>query len=319
MLLLGETGSGKEVIAELLHRWSDRAHRPFVPINCSALPENLLEAELFGFEKGAFTGAVEAKPGQLELADGGTVFLDEVGDMPMALQAKLLRVLQDKKVARLGGRKPVEVDVRVVAATNRDLAAMIDVGQFRKDLYFRLKVVQLNVPPLRERREDIPPLVELFVRQFNEESSDAGTRRSVTGVAPAALDLLYRYAWPGNVRELRNVLHRAMLMSDGDLVLPGSLRLEGLTPSEFSSDAGFSSSAGSSGGSSGGLSERQRKLLVHLEKGNVIRSREYFEMAGVSPRTGLRDLNDLMSKGLIVRLGRRRAAAYKLADRPAGI
>ncbi|MBI4879535.1 MAG: sigma 54-interacting transcriptional regulator [Planctomycetes bacterium] len=319
VLLLGETGSGKEVIADLLHRWSDRAHRPFVAINCSAVPETLLEAELFGYERGAFTGADRPRPGQLEAADGGTVFLDEVGDMPLAIQAKLLRVLQDRVVVRLGSRRPLEVDVRIVAATNRDLKALIESGGFRNDLYFRLKVVSLTVPPLRERREDIPALVDLFVSEFNRDNS-----RQIRGVSPAVLDRLHQYSWPGNVRELRNVLSRAMLMTDGDLVLPASLVFEGkasrstrrkgdLALGKETAEGGPEAAAAEEPGPP---NERQVKLLARLDGGATIRSRDYFDLVGVSPRTGLRDLNDLVARGLIIRLGSRRAATYRLVPRP---
>ncbi len=334
VLVLGETGTGKEVIAELLHRFSDRAHKPFVAINCSAMPENLLESELFGYERGAFTGAIRAKPGQFELADGGTLFLDEIGDLPLPLQAKLLRVLQDRLVVRLGARKGTEVDVRIVAATNRDLREMMEQGRFRADLYFRLKVVTLSLPALRERREDIPLLVEGFVRQFNEESG-----RPPKTMSTAALDHLYGYSWPGNVRELRNVVSRALLMSEGDLVLPAAIEFDrprseaggrGQTTSEARGGDGHAISPRTTGEGSGptakeigtespssqvgadGLNERQRRLLAALERGQTIRSREYFTMVQVSPRTGLRDLTDLVSKGLIVRDGHRRAAAYRL-------
>ncbi|MFH0943859.1 MAG: sigma 54-interacting transcriptional regulator [Planctomycetota bacterium] len=313
VLILGETGTGKEVIADLLHRWSDRAHRPFLAINCSAVPESLLEAELFGFEKGAFTGAVHAKPGQLEEASGGTFLLDEVGDMPMSIQAKLLRVLQDQQIVRLGGRRPRVVDVRVLAATNRDPRSMIDAGTFRADLYYRLKVVSLTVPRLQERREDIPILVDHFVKEFNRENS-----RSLRGVSPAALDLLYRYDWPGNIRELKNVLDRAMLMTEGNLVLPSTLLFEPVREPPSGGNSGRPGGSSPTEPEQAGtvlgeeLNERQRRLLTHLNPGQSIRSREYFELVGVSPRTGLRDLNDMIDKGLMVRFGHRRAATYRL-------
>jgi diguanylate cyclase (GGDEF)-like protein len=321
VLLLGETGSGKEVLAELLHRFSDRALAPLVALNCSAVPENLLEAELFGYERGAFTGAVRAKPGQIELAAGGTLFLDEIGDLPLALQAKLLRFLQDHMVVRLGARRGVEVDVRVVAATNRDLNGMIDAGTFRADLYFRLKVVTLEVPPLRERREDIPGLVETFVRGFNEESG-----RGAKTMSTAALDRLYRYPWPGNVRELRNVVERALLMTEGELILPSALAFDSqfgrpATPREVgivSRPRGAEARRGAvpmEGGTrdGDGLNERQRRLIESLEAGREIRSRDYFDLVQVPPRTGLRDLSELVDKGWIVRQGKRRGATYRLA------
>ncbi len=304
-LLLGETGVGKEVIADLLHRWSDRAHRRMVAINCSAMPETLLEAELFGYEKGAFTGATQGRPGQLEAAHGGTIFLDEVGDMPLPVQAKLLRVLQDQRVVRLGGRRPILVDVRVVAATNRDLAKMIERGIFRRDLYFRLKVVELVVPPLRDRREDIPALVDACVKEFGREGG-----RTAPAISPAALDRLHRYHWPGNVRELRNVLRRAMLLTEGDLVLPSALHFEA-APGPAAGRASPRTMA-LPPRVADDLNERQRRLLERLRPGDVILGREYFDMVGVSPRTGLRDLNDLLDRGILERIGRRRAAAYRL-------
>jgi transcriptional regulator with GAF, ATPase, and Fis domain len=323
VLVLGETGAGKEVVAELLHRFSDRSHKSLVAINCSAVPENLLEAELFGYERGAFTGALRAKPGQFELADGGTLFLDEVGDLPLALQSKLLRVLHDRLVVRLGARKGTEVDVRIVAATNRDLIAMMEQGQFRADLYFRLKVVTLSVPPLRERRDDLPQLVDLFVRQFNAESG-----RPPKTLAPATLDALHGYDWPGNVRELRNVIQRALLMSEGDVVLPGSLEFErkrsesgrreprspGASGTGAPEDAAANLESKSDPGPDG-LNERQRRFLEALARGGadrVVRSRDYFEVTGVTSRTGLRDLQDLVARGFLVRDGRRRGAAYRL-------
>jgi diguanylate cyclase (GGDEF)-like protein len=317
VLLLGETGVGKEVVAELLHRWSDRTSQPFVALNCSALPEPLLEAELFGYERGAFTGAVKAKPGQLELADGGTVFLDEIGDMPIALQAKLLRVLQERTVVRLGGHAPISIDIRIVAATHRDLRSMLDAGTFRADLYYRLRVVELVIPALRDRREDIPALVDQFVRQFHDEHE--GVERTL---APATLDQLSRYPWPGNVRELKNVVQRAMLLADGDVVLPLHLPFEPTRPTERVVPSGGSSDSGlppvaterpavAVGDAS--LLPRQIQLLTHLRGVAAIRSREYADLVGVSERTGLRDLQDLVDRGLLVRDGRRKAASYRLA------
>ncbi|MBL8767856.1 MAG: sigma 54-interacting transcriptional regulator [Planctomycetes bacterium] len=317
VLLLGETGVGKEVVAELLHRWSDRASQPFVALNCAALPEPLLEAELFGYERGAFTGAVKSKPGQLELADGGTVFLDEIGDMPLALQAKLLRVLQERTVVRLGGHTPVSIDIRIVAATHRDLRAMLDAGTFRADLYYRLRVVELVIPPLRDRREDIPALVDQFVRQLHDEHE--GMRRTL---APATLDQLSRYPWPGNVRELKNVVQRAMLLADGDVVLPSHLPFE---PSRPTSDRPAPAATGPDpqiqvvdadrpalAAGDADLLPRQMQLLAHLRGVAAIRSRDYAELVGVSERTGLRDLQDLVDRGLLVRDGRRKAATYRL-------
>jgi two-component system NtrC family response regulator len=203
--LQGESGTGKEVIARFIHRRSPRCHGPFIAINCAALPEQLLESELFGFERGAFTGAHQPKPGQIELAAGGVLFLDEVTEMTPAAQAKFLRVLQEREFLRLGGTRPVRVDVRVIAATNRNLHEAVERGQFRADLYYRLNVFDIRIPPLRERRDDIPLLAASFLREF------AG---ATTELTPAAIESLCRYGWPGNVRELRNVLERAAIVCE---------------------------------------------------------------------------------------------------------
>jgi transcriptional regulator with GAF, ATPase, and Fis domain len=212
-LLLGESGTGKEVVARFLHRASARSGGPFVAINCAALPEPLLESELFGFERGAFTGALQAKPGQLELAAGGVLFLDEVGEMSPSVQAKFLRVLQEREFQRLGGTRLLKANVRIVAATNRNLRAAVERGAFREDLYYRLDVFAIRLPPLRERREDIPPLCDALLRQIAVSFS-----RPPAGIAREALDALLGYDWPGNVRELRNVLERAAILCAGGLI-----------------------------------------------------------------------------------------------------
>jgi DNA-binding NtrC family response regulator len=201
VLVTGETGTGKELVAELLHSRSVRKHRPFVRINCAAVPDSLFESELFGYEKGAFTGAHASKAGRLKLADGGSVFLDEIGDMSLYTQAKMLRVLENKEIERLGGTKVVALDVRVIAATNRDLDQLVANGQFRGDLYFRLDVVRIHLPPLRNRKEDIPTLVDYYIRKLN-----ARFACDVEGLSEETLDSLLQYDWPGNIRELKNVL-----------------------------------------------------------------------------------------------------------------
>jgi DNA-binding NtrC family response regulator len=221
VLIRGENGTGKELVARHIHRRSARARRPFVPLNCAALPENLVESELFGFEKGAFTGAVRAQRGRFEEADGGTLFLDEVGDLPAGAQAKLLRVLEEGQVQRLGANQPRSVDVRVVAATNRKLELMVREGTFREDLLFRLNVVPIEVPPLRERTEDIPLLAEHFLRAVT-----VGVRPK--RLAPSAVRLLGRYRFPGNVRELRNVAERAAILVDAEEI--GAAHLKRLFP-----------------------------------------------------------------------------------------
>jgi two-component system, NtrC family, response regulator HydG len=218
VLLTGESGTGKELAARLVHDQSPRARGPFVPIHCAAIPETLLESELFGHEKGAFTGATARKEGRFERAHGGTLFLDEIGEMSPGSQVKLLRFLQDGVLERVGGTEPVRVDVRVVAATNKDLAAEVKAGRFREDLFYRLDVVAVRLPPLRERREDIPLLASAFLRRF----ADANGKR-VTGMSPAALTALERYAWPGNVRELMHALERAVVLTRAEEIDVGDL------------------------------------------------------------------------------------------------
>ena len=213
VLITGESGTGKELIARAVHHQSDRRAAPFVAVNVAAIPDTLLESELFGHEKGAFTGAYARKPGRFELAHGGTVFLDEIGSMRLELQAKLLRVLQEREIERLGGSRAVAVDVRVVAATNVNLRSAVREKTFREDLYYRLNVVPIHVPPLRERRDDVSSLVRHFVHKVARES-----RRDVRDVSPGALAVLTRYDWPGNVRELENVIHRAVVLATGPVI-----------------------------------------------------------------------------------------------------
>jgi formate hydrogenlyase transcriptional activator len=217
VLILGETGTGKELIAHAIHNLSARCGRPFVRLNCAAIPLDLLESELFGHEKGAFTGAIAQKIGRFELADKGTLFLDEVGDIPPALQPKLLRVLQEQEFERLGSTRTHQVDVRLVAATNRNLTEMANRGEFRSDLYYRLNVFPITLPPLRERREDIPALVAHFVEIYGRRMS-----RQIEHIAPGTMAALVSYPWPGNIRELQNLIERAVILSD-DGVLPNPL------------------------------------------------------------------------------------------------
>lgn len=213
VLIQGDTGTGKEMIANMIHLSGNRASKPFVPINCSAIPESLIESEFFGHEKGAFTSAVARKQGKFELAHGGTLFLDEISEMPISLQPKLLRVLEDQCFTRVGGGVPIQVDVRIIAATNRDLKIDMESGRFRKDLYYRLKVISIKIPPLRKRREDIAPLVSFFVKKH---ASDV--RGDITGISSGALSILENYDWPGNVRELENIILRAMVLAkDGSI------------------------------------------------------------------------------------------------------
>ena len=220
VLVRGETGTGKELIAGAVHHNSHRAARSFIKVNCAALQENLLESELFGHEKGAFTGADKQRIGRFEQADGGTLFLDEIGDMSPNTQAKILRVLQEHEFERLGGTRTIRVDVRLIAATNRDLTAMVEAGTFREDLYFRLNVVPIEMPSLRERKDDIPALANFFIKRFGGE-----LKKKVDGLDPDAAKLLMRYNWPGNIRELENAIERAMLLAEGTSISASDLRL----------------------------------------------------------------------------------------------
>jgi DNA-binding NtrC family response regulator len=232
VLITGETGSGKEILARTIHRLSPRAERPFVAINCSAIPESLMESEIFGHERGAFTGAAERRIGCFELADGGTLMLDEIGEMPAPTQAKLLRVLEDHKVRRLGSKVETPVDVRVIAATNKEPEQAVAKGELRQDLYFRLNVFHIHLPPLRDRKDDIPLLVEYILRDLNAKHG-----RQVRGVNPEVLDIFTGYSWPGNVRELRNALERAVIVSNRDLIGRANLPQDfGRAPAATSTD-----------------------------------------------------------------------------------
>ena len=221
VLLRGESGTGKELLARAIYHHSLRSNQTFLPINCAAIPDTLLESELFGHEKGSFTGAISRRIGKLEQCQGGTVFLDEIGDMSLPTQAKLLRVLQDRSFERLGGMETIKVDVRFIVATNKDLETAITNGQFREDLYYRLNVVSITVPPLRDRKQDIPELVSYFLKRFNQE-----LRKRVGGISPGAMKTILSYGWPGNVRQLENVLNRAMVLCQGEWILEDQLVLE---------------------------------------------------------------------------------------------
>jgi len=234
VLVTGENGSGKELVAHAIHALSKRAAGPFVKLNCAAIPKDLLESELFGYERGAFTGAVQSKKGRLELADGGTLFLDEVGDLAPEAQAKLLRVIETNELERVGGTRTAKVDVRLVAATNKELAEAVRAGEFREDLYFRLNVLPLVVPPLRERRADVPVLARYFLAQFA-----AIEGRGALDLAPDAVELLTDYHWPGNVRELRNLMERAVVLVEGDAVSAADLLPWLESPPEGNDDAGL--------------------------------------------------------------------------------
>ncbi|WNG36610.1 sigma-54-dependent Fis family transcriptional regulator [Archangium minus] len=298
VLITGESGTGKELVASALHGASSRRDKPFIKINCAAIPHNLLESELFGYERGAFTGAVTSKPGRFELADGGTLFLDEIGEIPVEMQVKLLRALQEGEFERVGGIKTTRVDVRLVAATNRDLQAEIETGRFRKDLYYRLAVVPIVLPPLRERRGDIPMLAGHFVEKYNRKLN-----KKIEGITDEAMALLQGYNWPGNIRELENLIERVLLFADGPSItakdLPDPIR-QGSTPAPVLSAAPLEASTGE-----GGLKDIVRMKAAELEKdlitkaleetgGNVTRAARLLQISRKSLQTkmkefGLRD------------------------------
>ena len=234
VLLGGESGTGKGLLARAIHHHSPRRNAPFTKISCSTIPENLMESELFGYEKGAFTGATQSHQGKFEQADGGTVFLDEIGDVPPAVQVKLLRVLQEREFERLGGSKTIHVDVRIIAATNQDLRAALEQGTFREDLYYRLNVVPISLPPLRERKEDIPYLLDHILTKF---AGDAGNRMQL--ISQAAMEKLMAYHWPGNVRELENIIERSMVLARSETVEADDIRLDHATRSSRSEAAAF--------------------------------------------------------------------------------
>lgn len=220
VLITGETGVGKGLIAGAIHHNSPRSGNNFVQVNCAALPQNLLESELFGHEKGAFTGAVKLRIGRFEQANMGTIFLDEIGDMDLSLQAKVLRVLEDREFERLGGNRTIKVNVRVIAATNKDIGSLVRDGSFREDLYYRINVFNIHIPPIRVRKDDIEPLVHYFIKKYSLEFN-----KSVSNISPAALNIMMRYDWPGNVREIRNCIERAVLLAESETITPAELSI----------------------------------------------------------------------------------------------
>jgi len=286
VLIEAESGTGKELLARMIHLKSPRCSGAFVAVNCAALPESLLESELFGFEKGAFTGANASKPGKFELANGGTLLLDEIGEMAPILQAKLLRVLQEREVDRIGGNDPVEIDVRVIATTNRDLQALVRSGDFREDLYYRLNVVRLTIPPLRERRGDIPLLIDFFRKRYGRDCGDHGVTLS-----PEAVNRLIHHNWPGNVRELENAIQRAMTLCAGSIVRPEDLLL--VEPQGSSSNSSQWSKPAEVGLSAGvTMREMERQLISRtLEDTGGNRTRAA-KCLGISLRTLRNKLNE---------------------------
>ena len=284
VLISGESGTGKELVAQTIHRLSPRASAPWVPINCAAIPEPLLESELFGHERGAFTGAIERQTGCFELAHRGTLFLDEIAEMAPAMQVKLLRVLQERSFRRLGGRVEQSVDIRVIAATNADPSAAVQQGRLREDLYYRLNVVGIRLPPLRERMEDLPLLVDTFVREFGAQHG-----KDVVGISASARRALEQHGWPGNVRELRNVIERATIMAGSRLIEPGDLPpLEGATATAQDADrleAGMTVD-----------DAEQRLILLTLERTGNNKTRAA-ELLGISLKTLHNKLNRFRGRG----------------------
>lgn len=274
VLLLGESGTGKELFARAIHCLSPRKEHPFVPINCAAIPRELLESELFGYERGAFTGAEARKPGKFELADRGTVFLDEIGEMDLSLQAKIMRVVQEGEIERVGGTKAIQVDVRVIAATNRDIERAVAEGLFREDLYYRLSVFPIRIPPLRERTEDIPLLVDFFINKYCAEM-----KTKVKGIAGDVMDMLINYPWKGNVRELENTIERAVILCDGN-----TIRLEhiSLSPIPMLSGPGIpmNGTLEDTTKEAVRLAETQRiKKALHETRGNKSRAAEILDVS----------------------------------------
>ena len=276
VLIRGETGTGKELIAGAIHHNSHRSSRNFVKVNCAALQENLLESELFGHEKGAFTGADKQRVGRFEQADGGTLFLDEVGDMSANTQAKILRVLQEHEFERLGGTRTLRVDVRVIAATNRNLPQMVSNGQFREDLYYRLNVVSIDMPPLRDRKDDIQQLAMFFLKRFSGE-----LKKRLDGLSPDAVKLLMRYNWPGNIRELENSIERAVLLTEGPFLTSTDLRLGELSTTQPSGDSSPVVKIPPTGIP---LEEIERQALVEALKMSNWVQKDAAELLSISPR-----------------------------------
>lgn len=284
VLILGPSGTGKELVAEGLHQASGRSDKPLVKVNCAALPDDLLESELFGYEKGAFTGAVKDKPGRFQLADGGTLFLDEIGEMPAALQAKLLRALQEKTIEPLGAVNTIKVDARIIAATNRDLKAEVAAGRFREDLFYRLAVLEIRIPPLCDRKEDLPLLVSFLLRRLGNKNN-----KIIRTVTPAFLDALSGYDWPGNVRELENVLERALILSRSDALGPDLLppQITGAQANEMDMTFGFESEDPEPPQAKGpaSLEEAEKLAIMQALEENGNHRERTAEALGISRRT----------------------------------
>ncbi|WP_319576293.1 sigma-54 dependent transcriptional regulator [uncultured Desulfobacter sp.] len=287
VLIQGESGTGKELLARFLHEKSARRHQPFIAINCAALPENLLESELFGHEKGAFTGALARKVGKFELADKGTLFLDEITEMQFHLQSKLLRVLQEKVVDRVGGTQPVDVNVRVIATTNRDAKAAVENQAFREDLFYRLNTIPLIIPPLRERNRDIRPLCDFFIKKYCRIDA-----RSVKGLTDQAFSVLHNHSFPGNIRELENVIHRAVLLAETDMITPSDLLMDDGADITLTDDDTGVESAADENFCAGSLKEMEQKMIFRTLDQTEGNRTHAAKILGISVRTLRNKLNE---------------------------
>jgi DNA-binding NtrC family response regulator len=309
VLITGESGTGKELVARAIHNQSLRAKKLFVPVNCAAIPENLLESELFGYEKGAFTGAFERHLGKFELAEGGTIFLDEISAMPFAMQAKLLRVLQERVVDRVGGTNQIIINVRVVSATNTDLRGEVENKKFRSDLFYRLNVIPIVIPPLRERTDDIPLLVNYFLNKFNKEFG-----KKIKGLDKGAMRTLSTYAWPGNVRELENLIERLVVLSSGDVITKDNLPQEiskklieeraKLFEMDFIKQAMQKSN----------LNDRQLKAIELVKDQGKLTKQSYIKYTKAPKTTAFRDLNSLVKLHILAQKGTGKNSFYTFSD-----
>jgi transcriptional regulator with PAS, ATPase and Fis domain len=286
VLITGESGVGKELMAQYIHQQSERRQNPFIAVNCAALPDNLLESELFGFEKGAFTGAHQSKPGKFELADKGTFLLDEISELPLALQGKLLRMIQESEVERLGGNTVKKVDVRLICTTNRSLADMVKQGQFRQDLFYRLNVIPLNIPPLRERASDLHSLVHLFLNKTAQDNN-----MEVKTISTEAMKKMSQWHWPGNIRELQNVIERSCLMSSHSILQESDIHIEAFESQSQSPDQPSIVTTGMT------IQEAERRLILKTLELTDANRTQAAKILGISIRTLRNKLNEYKTEG----------------------
>ncbi len=315
ILITGESGTGKELVARAIHNQSKRAKRLFVPVNCAAIPENLLESELFGYEKGAFTGAFERHIGKFEIAHGGTIFLDEISTMPMPMQAKLLRVLQEKVIERVGGTEQIPIDARVVSATNMDLKTEVESKKFRGDLFYRLNVIPINMPPLRERTGDVPLLVDYFLAKYNKEFG-----KKVISVTDSAMKALVAYSWPGNIRELENLIERLVVLCDKNMItnekLPPEISRSPRTVKDIIGEHAekFEMEFINQVAERSNLNDRQIKALEFIKKQGKITKQNYIRLTNAPKTTAFRDLSSLVKLHLLVQKGSGKNSFYTLQE-----